>query len=752
MKVKKFQVLKRSDKEQALDVEKIADSIFLAAQDVGGTDQALAKEIALLVVARITKHYGRLAKVTTAEIGDMVERVLLEKSHYKTAKAYILNREKKRQVEAAKHALGVHDDVGLSLNALTVAREKYIRKDESGEVIESVGEMFSRTAKFLASAEKANNRKKWQAEFEAIMRDLRFMPGGRTLANSGTPNNQLANCFVMPMPDDIEGIFESLKESSILKKYGGGVGFTFGHIRPKDDRVSTTSGAACGPVALMQLVNDASDIYLQAGKRRSGNMVTLPVSHPDIIDFIHCKESGSNLPHINYSIAVTHKFMEAAKNNESWELINPRDGRVSARVSARGILEEAARMAWKNGDPGLIFVDEINKYNPTPHVGVLETVNLCGEQPLLSYEACNLGSINLAVHVRENPKSKITNPKQNQNARAQYPNGTEVDWDKLKESVELSVRMLDDVVSVCEYPLNKVAEVVRGNRKIGLGVMGWADMLVKLHIPYSSKCALELAEEVMGFVQKVGWETSAALGKEKGSFPNFKGSIWEKRGYKHFRNATVTTIAPTGTISMMANASGGIEPHFALAYFRKSMGQYTLPEVNADLVRAIKHVNGLYSSELMDEIARSGSIQHIERIPKEIRETYVTAMDLRAEDHVAMLAAFQKYTDNAVSKTINLPGSATVDDVIKVFYQASELHCKGITVYRDGSREGQVLNVGKSDNQKTQLVGNSAGQRISQPVNQKDNELGMECPNCGGKLVREEGCKKCYSCGFSVCG
>lgn len=738
MKAKKFQVLKRSDKEQALDVTKITDSIFLAAQDVGGTDQKLANEIAELVVARIAKHYGRLAKVTTAEIGDMVERVLLEKSHYKTAKAYILNREKKRQVEAAKHALGVHDEVGLSLNALTVAREKYIRKDESGEVMESVGEMFARTAKFLASAEK-KDKKLWQEKFENIMRELRFMPGGRTLANSGTPNNQLANCFVMPMPDDIEGIFESLKESSILKKYGGGVGFTFGHIRPKDDRVSTTSGAACGPVALMQLVNDASDIYLQAGKRRSGNMVTLPVSHPDVIDFIHCKESGSNLPHINYSLAVTHKFMEAAKNNAEWELINPRNGVVTARVSARGILEEAARMAWKNGDPGLIFVDEINKYNPTPHVGVLETVNLCGEQPLLSYEACNLGSINLAVHVIGN-------------------NGdSKVDWDKLEETVRVAVRMLDDVVSVCEYPLEKVSEVVRGNRKIGLGVMGWADMLVKLHVPYNSKEALSLAEKLMKFVQMIGWETSSALGKEKGNFPNFKGSLWQKRGYKHFRNATVTTIAPTGTISMMTNASGGIEPHFALAYFRKSMGQYTLPEVNADLVRAIKHVNGLYSNELMDEIARSGSIQHIERIPKEIRETYVTAMDLKAEDHVAMLAAFQKYTDNAVSKTINLPGSATVDDVIKVFYQASELNCKGITVYRDGSREGQVLNVGKTEGQASQTASRQeaflgSSRSRSPKIDDSDNRLGVECPNCGGKLAKEEGCKKCYSCGFAVCG
>ncbi len=726
-----MKVIKRNDKEEVLEVEKIADSIFLAAQDVGGTDDKLAKKLAGEVVERIEKHYGRIKKVASAEIGDMVERVLLEHTHYKTAKAYILNREKKRQVEQAKRALGVNDDVGLSLNALTVAKEKYLLKDSEGEAKETVGGMFDRTAKFLASAEKAKERKKWEAEFATVMREQRFIPGGRTLANSGTANNQLANCFVMPMPDDIEGIFESLKESSILKKYGGGVGFTFGHVRPKDDKVSTTSGAACGPVALMQLVNDASDIYLQAGKRRSGNMVTLPVSHPDIIDFIHCKESGYNLPHINYSIAVTHKFMEAARKEQEWELVNPRNGAITARISARGILEEAARMAWRNGDPGLIFSDEINKYNPTPHVGVLETVNLCGEQPLLSYEACNLGSINLATHVTGiNGDSKV-------------------DWKKLEATIGTAVRMLDNVVTVCGYPLTKVADTVHGNRKIGLGVMGWADMLVKLHIPYNSKAAFQLAEKVMAFVQKHGWETSAALGKEKGSFPNFKGSIWQERGYKYFRNATVTTIAPTGTISMMAGASSGIEPLFALAYYRKSMGQYNLPEVNADLVRGIKHVNGLYSTELMDEIARKGSIQHLSQIPEQIREVFVTAMDIAADEHVRMLAAFQKYTDNAVSKTINLPNSATVDDVLAVFYLADELNCKGITVYRDGSREVQVLNVGKSASQQ---VGKSASQQVSVSARQKESVIGVECPNCGGKLVKEEGCSKCYGCGFAVCG
>ncbi len=724
-----MKVLKRNEREQELDANKIADSIFLAAQDVGGTDRKLAEKIAQEVVLRIKKQYGRMKSVSTAEIGDMVERILLERTHYKTAKAYILNREKKRQVESAKRALGVHDDVGLSYNALVVAKEKYLRRDQDGEVAETVSQMFGRTAKFLASAERKREQKKWEAAFKSVMSEQRFIPGGRTLANSGTANNQLANCFVMPMPDNIEGIFESLKESSILKKYGGGVGFTFGHIRPKGDKVSTTSGAAAGPVALMQLVNDASDIYLQAGKRRSGNMVTLPITHPDIIEFIHCKESGLNYPHINFSIAITNKFVEAVKQNKEWELINPRTGQVVSKISARGLMEEAARMAWKNGDPGLIFIDEIEKYNPTPHVGPLETVNLCGEQPLLSYEACNLGSVNLAVHV------------------SGVNGSAKVDWVKLEETVRLGVRMLDDVVTVCEYPLKRVADTVHGNRKIGLGVMGWADMLVKLHIAYNSPKALKLAEEVMAFVQKIGHDESAKLGKLKGSFPNFKGSLWQKRGYKQFRNATVTTIAPTGTISMMAGSSSGIEPHFALAYFRKSMGQYDLPEVNVDLVRAIKHVNGLYSSELMDEIARTGSIQKLEKIPSSIREIFVTAMDIKPETHVQMLAAFQKYTDNAVSKTINLPAEATVEDVMSVYMMAAELKCKGITVYRDKSRGEQVLNVGSSALQKVRQSENSVKQRISKPENQS---LDL-CPECGSKLALEEGCKKCYSCGYSVC-
>ena len=703
---------------------KIADSIFLAAQDVGGTDRKLAQSLAEQAVEKLSRQYGRIRQVSSAEIGNMVEKLLLAKGHYKTAKAYIINREKKRQIEATKRSLGVLDEIGLSYNALVVAKEKYLRRDEQGETCESVGQMIKRVAKYVSSAEPSKDRKKWRGEFERVMKEKLFLPGGRTLANSGTENNQLANCFVMPMPDSIEGIFESLKESSILKKYGGGVGFSFGHIRPKGDKVSTTSGAAAGPVALMSLINDASEIYLQAGKRRGGNMVTLPVSHPDILEFIHCKEGGANLPHINYSISVTRKFILAAKKNKDWKLVNPRTGKVTGKVRARTLLETAAQMAWKTGDPGIIFVDRINDDNPTPHVGVLETVNLCGEQPLLSYEACNLGSVNLAEHVKK------------------MDSGVKVDWEKLESSVRIGVRFLDDVVSKCDYPLKRVKETVAGNRKIGLGVMGFADMLVKLGVSYGSKKSLKLAGELMKFISETGHKESVELGKAKGSFPNFKGSSWDKKGYLQMRNATVTTIAPTGTISMMLSASGGIEPLFALAYHRKSMGEYNLLEVNPELTRAIKNVNGLYSMELMEKIAQSGSIQSLKEIPKEIRDVFVTSMDITPSQHVQMLAAFQKYTDNAVSKTINLPATATVEDVLKVYYQASDLKCKGLTCYRDGSREGQVLTTGGA-------VSKPGPSPVVREASKKQNHL---CPNCDGKLAVEEGCRKCYSCGYSVCG
>lgn len=717
-----WQVIKVQGGTEKYDEAKVADAIFMAAQEAGGTDESLARSLGAQVTTYLKSQYGRKKAISTRDIGDAVERVLIENKHVLTARIYILNRDKKREEYEAKIRLGVIDDVGMNLNALLVMKNKYLRGNESPK------EAFDRVAQALAKAEKNKSlQTKWHKQFFKVMMERKFLPGGRTLANAGTVNNQLANCFVMPFPDDIEAIFEVVKESSILKKNGGAVGFSFSGVRPKGDVIRTTSGGAAGPVALMGILDHASEIFLQAGGRRSGNMVTLAVNHPDIFEFIACKESGTNLPNINYSLEVSRAFMEALENDEPWNLINPRNNEVVQQVSARSLMEQAARMAWKRGDPGMIFIDEINEKNPTPKIGRLNTVNLCGEQPLLDYEACNLGSINLASHLKpiKGKRSKS----------GEY----EFDWAALDETTAIGVRLLDDVITVCKYPLKKIDQQVKGNRKVGLGVMGWADSLIKLGIPYNSIEARKLAEKVMKRIQATAWKTSEKLALEKGSFPNFAGSLWEKRGYKRMRNATLTTIAPTGSLSMVAGCSGGIEPLFALAFYRKAMGTYDLPEVNADLVIALKRANRVFSNSLLDRIAKSGSIQTFTEIPEKIRQVFVTAMDILPEDHVLMQAAFQKYTDNAVSKTINLPAAATVDQVMEAFQLAYKHKCKGITIYRDKSREKQVLNVGTKSP--------DVGANNHLPVHNDSKK----CPECGGKLMMVEGCSTCQNCSYSAC-
>lgn len=765
----RWRVVKVSGGVEVYSQEKVADAIFLAAQDVGGTDERLAKNLGRRVTDYLEQQYGRQKEISTRDIGDAVERILMEQHHIKTAKAYILNRDRKREVYEAKIRLGVKDDVGMGLNALLIMKNKYLRRQEprkdrrggDGEY-ETPLEAFERVAKAAAQAEP--NKKLsalWGQKFLEVMLSRRFLPGGRTLANAGTVNNQLANCFVMPFPDNIEGIFEIVKESSILKKNGGAVGFSFSKIRPKGDLIRTTSGRAAGPVALMGILDHASQIFVQAGGRRSGNMVTLSVSHPDIFEFIVCKESGMNFPNINYSLEVTNAFMKAVEADAGWQLINPHSGVIVEQVSARSILEQAARLAWKRGDPGIIFIDEINRGNPTPKVGTLETVNLCGEQPLLPYEACNLGSINLARH--------LVAKKGKQSTMGDYT----VDWKLLDETVRIGVRFLDNVISICHYPLPELDKMVKANRKIGLGAMGWADMLVRLGTAYNSIEARRLAEKVMQRIQRIAWDESEKLGKEKGSFPNFKGSIWEKRGFKRFRNATTTTIAPTGSLSMVGECSGGIEPLFALAYYRKAMGDYELPEVNNDLVIALKRSNGVYSAGLMDRIARSGSIQDVDEIPGKIREVFVTAMEIVPEDHVLMQAAFQKYTDNAVSKTINMPAGVSVEEVMEAFILAWKTKCKGITVYRDKSREMQVLNTGLAEKKQPShsgysaaahgdtvtTTGRSEGNDTERPIRlsggvkgtARSAQGGQICPNCGGKVMMIEGCATCQECGWGKC-
>ncbi|MCX6817120.1 MAG: adenosylcobalamin-dependent ribonucleoside-diphosphate reductase [Candidatus Beckwithbacteria bacterium] len=717
-----WQVKKRSGEIQVYVASKISHSIFRAQQNINKEDQIKASKIGQLVREELKQKFEKEKILGTDEIGDVVERVLIDQKLYDVARAFIIAREKQRQEAKAEKGLGVIDDIGLPYNSILVMKNKYLLKNETPKGC------FKRVAKALAKAEKTEKKRAfWEDKFLEIMSSLRFLPGGRTLANAGTTNNQLANCFVMPMPDSVEGIFESIKESSILKKNGGGVGFSFSHIRPKGDKVAGTSGKAAGPVAFMRIINEASEILQQAGGRRSGNMVILHITHPDILEFITCKEDEGQLNNINFSLGITDKFMVAVKKDRPWNLINPHTGTVANKVSARSIFELAASYAWKNGDPGMIFLDRINRDNPTPQAGVLEAVNLCGEQPLLAYEACNLGSVNLARHVKVDPTSPTS-----RRIRG-------VDWSKLKETVEVGVRLLDNVVSICKYPLKKVEQVVRANRKIGLGVMGWADMLAKLNIPYNSQEALRLAGKLMKFIQETTWQVSESLGKEKGSFPNFETSIWPKRSFKSFRNATLITIAPTGSISMLANCSYGIEPHFANAFYKEALGGVRLPEINKDLLAKLRTEGLDMSNGLIDQISNNGTLQLIKEIPEKIKKIFLTAHELEFEDHIKMQAAWQKYTDNAVSKTINMRSDARIEDVVKAYILAWELGCKGITVYRDQSRKEQVLNVGYSKRLKIN------DERLTR------NQKSEKCPQCGTKMLKTEGCATCPNCAFSVC-
>jgi len=725
-------ITKRNGERQAFDQAKLTASIFRAAQSVGGSDETIAQALSGFVLDHLRSANPRKQIFTSVEVGDAVEKVLVKHGHANTAKAFILHRETRRQVKNSEKRLGVNDDVGFPYNALVVLKKKYLQKDDDGAVRETPGEMFERVAQAVAWAEKRSERNRWEEAFFSMLVKRDFLPGGRTLANGGTFNGQLANCFVLPFGDSVEDIFETVKEAAILKKNGGGGGFSMAHIRPKGDRIAGTTGHACGPVALMKILNSSSEILLQDGGRRSGNMVILPVSHPDIFEFIMCKEDDTALNQINFSIGITSKFMEAVINNRTWELINPRTGKIINEVKASSIFQLAAHMAWKNGDPGIVFLDRINQDNPTPHVGAIEAVNLCGEQPLLPYEACNLGSINLAHMVTRDAQGVAS-----------------VDWEQLKETTRTAVRFLDDVIDVCRYPIDQVDRVVKANRKIGLGVMGFADLLIALRLSYAKPEGRELAGQLMKVIQETGREASVELGKLKGNFPNFAGSKWEKEGFTSMRNATVTTIAPTGSISMISGVSYGIEPLFALAFYKEALGGIRLPEINPELEGALKQA-GVFVEGMMDEIIESGTIGHMENIPRKIRDVFTTAHDLTYREHLEMQAVFQKYTDNAVSKTINMSHHCTVNDVEDAFKLAWRLGCKGMTIYRDGSRHEQVLNVGGVDKKPT-FSDTQSRPAVPPPTGKGKGKRMEDCPQCGAKVTYAEGCISCLSCGFSAC-
>jgi len=669
-------VKKRDGRIVRFDRKKIETAIFKSAQTLGGKDKNIAEELSYKVVD-VVKENTSAGKIPNVEdVQDAVEKVLIEEGHARTAKCYILYRQKRAEIRKTKSLLGIEDDLKLSLNAITVLQKRYLRRDEYGKVIETPKQMFERVAKAVASAEKKiktslKEQKEIEQEFFRMMSTFEFLPNSPTLMNAGTGTGlSLSACFVLPVEDSIADIFETMKNMAIIHQSGGGTGFTFNHLRPAGDIVKKASGVASGPISFMKAFNSSTEIIKQGGKRRGANMAILRVDHPDILDFIVCKETEGALNNFNISVALNDKFMKAVEENKEFELINPRSGKPTKKILARAIWNLIITMAWKNGEPGMIFIDTVNKSNPTPHVGEIESTNPCGEQPLLPYESCNLGSINLG---RMTDDGKI-------------------DWEKLRYTTRLAVRFLDNVIEINKFPIKELNEMNRKTRKIGLGVMGLADMLIKLGIPYDSEEGVKTAEKVMKFIRDEGRKMSEELGKKRGSFESFNGSVWEKKGYKQMRNATVTTIAPTGTIGVIAGCSQGCEPLFAISYIRnvrETIGSnlvYVDPEFEAKAIMA-----RVYNEELMKKIANSSSIQDIKEIPEEIRKVFVTAHDISPEWHVKMQAAFQKYTDNAVSKTINFPNHATPQDIEDAYWLAYQLKCKGLTVYRDGSRKYQIL-------------------------------------------------------------
>ncbi len=566
------------------------------------------------------------------------------------------------------------NDLGLSRNTVEVLRERYLLKDDNANTIETASELFGRVARHIAKAEKAFKSRTCasniEEEFYCLMRNREFLPNSPTLMNSATSLGQLSACFVLPIADSMESIFNGLKDMSIIHQTGGGTGFSFSKLRPKGDLVYSTKGEASGPVSFMSIFDQATGVIVQGGRRRGANMGILRCDHPDVAEFIRAKLKEGAFSNFNLSIGITDKFMEAVIKNKKFDLINPRTKRKACTVRARNIFDLIVDAAWKVGDPGVVFLDAINKSHPLKGLGSIEATNPCGELPLLPFESCNLGSINLSAMVKANKP----------------------DLDKLKKTIWLGVRFLDDVIEVNKFPLVKIKEVTLANRKIGLGVMGFADMLIKLGIAYDSKKAVILAQELMKFIRRESLGASASLAKERGVFPNYKKSIYAKKGLR-LRNATLNTIAPTGTISIIAGCSSGIEPLFAINFIRNCLGGAQLFEVNPLFEEAAKR-RGFYNKALLARIAKEGSLRAIKGLPADIKRIFVTAFDIASAQHLKIQAAFQKHTDNAVSKTINLAAKARVSDVRKIYLMAWHLKCKGITIYRYGSKPKQVLSFG----------------------------------------------------------
>lgn len=666
-------IRKRDERIVDFEQAKITRAIEKSIRAVGMKDRNLAERLSRQVVGIVERKFaGKIPGVE--DIQDIVENVLVKNGLTRVAKTYILYRQKRKEVRDAKKLFGIEDELKLPVNAVRILEKRYLLKDESGNLIETPSKMFERVAKEVARGDllygKEFDAKRAEEEFYRTMSNLEFIPNSPTLINAGTRMGQLSACFVLPVEDSMKSIFEAVKDMALIHQSGGGTGFSFSKLRPKGDLVRSTRGIASGPVSFMRVFDMATDIIKQGGRRRGANMGILKVDHPDIMEFITAKTKEGVFTNFNLSVAITDRFMRLVEEDKEYDLINPRTGKPTRRLRARDVFNLIVATAWKTGDPGLLFIDRINRANPTPHIGKIESTNPCGEQPLLPYESCVLGSINLSKMVEKR----------------------RIDWEKLRRVVGTAVHFLDNIIDINRYPLPQIEKITKSNRKIGLGVMGFAEMLIKLAISYNSREGIDIAERVMRFITREAREESKTLGEMRGVFPNFKGSVWDKKRIR-VRNASLTTIAPTGTISTIAGCSSGIEPLFAISYIRSILEGTQFLETNS-LFEEIAREKGFYDKRLLMEIAKRDSIQIMKKIPRSARKIFVTAFDISPEWHVRMQAAFQKYTDNAVSKTVNLPHQATVEEVERVYKLAYELGCKGVTVYRYGSKPQQVLYLG----------------------------------------------------------
>jgi len=663
-------IKKRDGRIADFDADRIKDAVHKAflAVELGDGEKAL--NVTREVVKRLEEKFKEKTP-SVEDVQDLVVTVLKEKGYGKVAQAYQDFRDKKEELRNLREILGIEPK--LTVNALEVLKARYLLRDEQENIIETPTLLFKRVAKAIAEIDKTFNDKPETSEktFYQMMAKLEFLPNTPTLFNAGTDIGQLSACFVLPVHDSLDGIFTTVKNMALIEQTGGGVGFNFSALRPKGDLVRSTKGVASGPVSFMRIFDISTEVIKAGGKRRGAMMGILRVDHPDVLEFIVAKQNPMMLSNFNVSVAVTDEFMAAVASDESYWLVNPRNGETVKQLKAREVWGLMARSAWASGDPGVVFIDEINRHNPTPKVGRIESTNPCGEQPLLPYESCNLGSINLSRMVEDG----------------------KISWEKLRETVRNAVHFLDNVVDANVYPLKEIGEITRANRKIGLGLMGFADMLIMLGVPYDSEEALQVGERVMRFIGDEAHEKSREIGEARGSFPNFERSVWKER-YGAFRNATVTTVAPTGTISIIAGCSSGIEPLFAVSFMRNVLGGARLFETNA-LFEETAKARGFYSAKLLEEIARSGSVQKTAGVPDDVKRLFVTALDIDPVWHVKMQAAFQKFTDNAVSKTVNLPHEAKVEDVREVYDLAWKLKCKGVTVFRYGSKPEQVLYIGE---------------------------------------------------------